>query len=127
MEIELVFTLLFLVNLTAEVLYSLFKVFTDCIHTGQFVAIADGHWLDANAVCLLSHPHLLFVLLLFSFFGVPFLCMMAWGDEVLEDYLNFVRRLHDRLICALFEASLFTIFLLASFLILTWSLGHSFL
>nr|WPV63003.1 MAG: ORF7b protein [Wenzhou bat alphacoronavirus 1] len=53
--------------------------------------------------------------------------MMAWGDEILEDYLNFVRRLHDRLICALFEAGLFTIFLLASFLILTWSLGHSFL
>nr|WPV63002.1 MAG: ORF7a protein [Wenzhou bat alphacoronavirus 1] len=59
MEVELVFTILFLVNLSAEVIYSLFKVFTDCIHTGQFVAIADGRWLDANAVCLLSHPHLL--------------------------------------------------------------------
>nr|WPV63017.1 MAG: ORF7 protein [Wenzhou bat alphacoronavirus 1] len=127
MEVELLFTFLFLVNVTIEVFNSLFKAYTDCILHGQFVAIANGLWLDEGTVCLLSHPHLIFVLLLFSFFGVPVLCMMAWGDEILEDYLNFVRRLHDRVICALFEASLFTIFLLASFLILTWSLGHSFL
>ncbi|UOL48892.1 hypothetical protein [Jingmen Myotis ricketti alphacoronavirus 1] len=96
----------------------------DCVRFGHF---AESLWVDSQIACFLLHPYFVFVLLLFSFFAVPCFCMMAWGDDVIEDYLNYIRRLHDLFICALFEASLFTIFLLASFLILTWSLGYSFL
>lgn len=112
------------VHILVQTFSALFQVYDDC--GSGTVWWVDGATFTSRTVCLLTHPDFLYCLFILNFFAVPVYCACFWGNQILEDYLRLLRRIHDFFIRSLIEFSAVSTFLLALFLIVTWSLGPGF-
>lgn len=89
----------------------------DCGHVNTY--IVNGVVVQSQTMCQLAHFDLYYI-----FFLLP-LCFWDWDEDLFYGYQ--IRRIHDAIVRTVVDVSAFVLFLLACFLVLTWSLGHDFL
>nr|WDQ26975.1 MAG: hypothetical protein IKFMOKFF_00007 [Pedacovirus sp. MdGB01] len=111
-------------HLCAEYLRAFYKLSVTCFYESGHSY--NGSIFTHEDVCILTHPEFLYLSLLFIFISIPLLASFFRGVEVWDTYIEVLRRIHNAFFLALIECSAVTLYLLALFLIVTWSLGMQF-
>lgn len=112
-------------HLIAEYFRAVYNIHTYC-YTHVIHSVRSSR-LTSHDVCFLTHPDFIYLALIFTFAGVPMLITLFMGPNVWDNYIETLRRIHNWFIRSMMECSAAVIFLLALFLIVTWSLGLRFM
>nr|WDQ26981.1 MAG: hypothetical protein JDMALPPM_00007 [Pedacovirus sp. PpiGB01] len=118
------------IHFIAETLRACYNVHTHCYTHENYrytPVYVDGSRFTSGDVCIFTHPDFIYLALIFTFVSVPLFYTCLMGLDVWDNYIEALRRIHHWFIRSMLECNAAVIFLLALFLIVTWSLGLRFM